>query len=370
LKQQVTPSWFERYGQRMDNTRLPDETEDREALAWLIGQDGYYLLNRIEAAPDSLAYLCQLPAVQTLRQIWLQHYCWIEGKLRWRLRHEHGLPPAAIAILSPYDPEVRYGEKRGKDWVDYKVHLTETCEEEQVHLITHVETTTAAVPDNHMLDLIHEALQHKDLLPSQHLVDAGYPDGENLLTSQDNYQVDLVARVRPDNGWQAREATGYDASQFQINWETLRATCPQGQQSYPGKAGVDPSHRPIVRLIFPPSICRACTVKLQYTRGKSRYLNLLPHRHHETLQAARQRQSTDDFKETFRRRAGIEGTISQAVYALTMRRSRYVGVAKTHLHHFATAAAINLMRVIHWLNGVPLAGTQQSQFARLAPASF
>ncbi len=89
------------------------------------------------------------------------------------------------------------------------------------------------------------------------------------------------------------------------------------------------SHRPIVRLIFPPSVCRVCAVKPQCTRGKSRHLNLLPHRHHETLQAARQRQSTDDFKETYRRQAGVEGTISQAVYALTMRRSRYVGVAKT-----------------------------------------
>ena len=102
--------------------------------------------------------------------------------LEWRLRHKHGMPLAAITIISPYDLEARYGEKRGVSWLGYKVHLTETCDDDQVHLITHVETTTAAVPDNQVVENIHEALDEKALLPEQHLVDAGYshlllPDG-------------------------------------------------------------------------------------------------------------------------------------------------------------------------------------------------
>ena len=42
---------------------------------------------------------------------------------------EHGLPPGRSRIISPYDTDARYSEKRGKGWRGYKVHLTETCHE-------------------------------------------------------------------------------------------------------------------------------------------------------------------------------------------------------------------------------------------------
>jgi len=51
-----------------------------------------------------------------------------------------------------------------------------------------------------------------------------------------------------------------------------------------------------------------------------------------------------EFKENYARRAGVEGTISQAVGKFNMRRTRYFGLAKTHLQHIATACAINLSR--------------------------
>ncbi len=46
---------------------------------------------------------------------------------------------------SPYDPEAHYGNKRSITWTGYKVHLTETCEDNEIHLITHVETTLAGI---------------------------------------------------------------------------------------------------------------------------------------------------------------------------------------------------------------------------------
>ncbi len=68
------------------------------------------------------------------------------------------------------------------------------------------------------------------------------------------------------------------------------------------------------------------------------------------------------------KRAGIEGTISQAVRAFELRHSRYLGLAKTHLQHLFTAIAINLVRFDAWLNEVPHAKTRTSRFAALAPA--
>jgi transposase len=70
----------------------------------------------------------------------------------------------------------------------------------------------------------------------------------------------------------------------------------------------------------------------------------------------------------YNHRAGIEGTISQGVRAFDLRQTRYRGLAKTHLQHIATATAINLDRLVAWLEEVPRALTRTSRFAALAPA--
>ena len=65
-------------------------------------------------------------------------------------------------------------------------------------------------------------------------------------------------------------------------------------------------------------------------------------------------------------RAGIEGTLSQAVRAFGLRRTRYRGLAKTSLQHVATAAAMNVERITAWLTGQPREKTRTSRFAELA----
>jgi hypothetical protein len=48
-----------------------------------------------------------------------------------------------------------------------------------------------------------------------------------------------------------------------------------------------------------------------------------------------------------------------------MRRSRYNGMAKTHLQHALIAVALNLVRLGEWLIGTPRALTRKSHFERL-----
>ena len=82
------------------------------------------------------------------------------------------------------------------------------------------------------------------------------------------------------------------------------------------------------------------------------------------------RETTQDFKTLYAMRAGVVGTISQGVRAMGLRRSRYIGQERTHLQHVATAAAINIVRLIRWLGGVPHAKTRQSPLVRvLRPAA-
>ncbi len=62
----------------------------------------------------------------------------------------------------------------------------------------------------------------------------------------------------------------------------------------------------------------------------------------------------------------MEGTLSQGVRAFGMRQSRYIGLAKTCLQEACTAVAINVSRVVRWLDGIPRAKTRVTRFAALA----
>ena len=90
---------------------------------------------------------------------------------------------------------------------------------------------------------------------------------------------------------------------------------------------------------------------------------------YQALQAARQREQQENWSSLYRQRAGIEGCLSQGVRGFGMRRSRYIGLTKTHLQNVFIATAINLHRLVDWLNEVPLAKTRQANFVKLTTQS-
>lgn len=101
------------------------------------------------------------------------------------------LPPHS-RINSPYVPDARFAKKRSLMWTGYKIHLRETCEEEMPRLIPHVATTPAPRADNVMVEDIHTDLQHQELLPREHFLDAGYVSANVLATSQERFGVRII----------------------------------------------------------------------------------------------------------------------------------------------------------------------------------
>jgi transposase len=365
LRAHSQPEWVERYEARMEDARTPLGDEARHAFAEVIGADGASLLSAIYEV-TAPGFLCEIPAVETLRRVWIQNYTWIDGKIRWRSSED--IPPAARYIGSPYDVEAHYSKKRSTTWVGYKVHLTETCEKDEPHLITHVETTSAPVSDDARTALIHEALKHKDLLPEQHIVDTGYVDAKLLVESQQDFQIDLVGPTRRNHQWQANQQAGFDADHFLIDWEQQQVTCPEGHTSSSWTPAIDNRTNEVIKIKFSTKDCQVCpSLRLctQSIRHVRRTVTIRPKEQYDALQARRQYETTQDFKALYATRAGIEGTISQGVRTMGLRRSRYIGQERTHLQHVATAAAINIVRLIRWLNGEPHAKTRQSPFARL-----
>jgi hypothetical protein len=77
-------------------------------------------------------------------------------------------------------------------WRGYKTHFTETCEPDRPHLIVHVATTVATTADIDTVAARHADLASLDLLPDEHLVDAGYTSVDHLLAARADHGVDLV----------------------------------------------------------------------------------------------------------------------------------------------------------------------------------
>jgi len=366
LKSWVPGEWFDRYSERTSNYVLPKAEIERQQWAERVGQDGLWVLAKVYQT-EAVLWLAQLPAIEILRQVWVQNYYQHNGVVH--LREPKNQPPSAQRITSPYDLDARCSTKRDTTWVGYKVHLTETCEPDTPNLITQVETRSSTESDNASVETIHRDLAEKGCLPDDHIVDPGYMSVELLMNARQDYGINLLGPIPNDNSWQAREG-GYDSSQFIIDWDNHCAVCPQSKQSCSWSLAQARAHRPVVKIKFRQADCADCPVRsccTRTTKAKRRTLTILaPQAHFEEQQSARNRQKTADFKERYATRAGVEGTISHAVFTLGARRSRYRGMAKAHLQHLATATAMNLMRVIAWLNDVPRSPTPQSHFARLA----
>jgi transposase len=362
LRRHARGEWVERYRRRPEESRLPDSEEGRRAFARQVGEDGHALLAAAygAGAPPAVA---RSPAVETLRRVWVQHFLVEGGRVRWRTG-EDGTPPSAASINTPHDAEARYGKKRSTVWVGYKAHLTETCDDDSPHLVVQVATAPAPAADGDALAGIYKELQEKDALPGKHMVDTGYVDAELLLSSRRDYGVDLIGPTRPDYGWQALAGDHYTAADFTIDWGACRVTCPQGRTSSGWTPAVERDHTEVVHIKFSRKDCKACPARARCTRAARRSLTIRAREPFEALRAARSREATEEYRAEYARRAGIEGTISQGTRSNGLRRSRYVGRAKTHLQHLATAAAINVLRIAGWLAEVPREGTRIPAFVR------
>lgn len=361
----VPNEWFRRYGRRAEEMRLPKGSEARQAHAEKVGIDGLMLMEQVYSS-SAPAHLAELPELETLRVTWLHHYWLDNGKVH--LREAKDLPPAGVRTDSPYDTEAHYGTKQGRAWLGYKLHLTETCDDDLPHLITHVETTDAGTQDVTMLAGVHRALSSKGCLPKEHLADSGYVDAELIVSSQDTYDLNLIGPVRPDISWQARTPGAYSIATFDIDWENQRAICPQGKQNSTWTHRRDAWDNEIVRIKFAHRDCKLCLARSKCTRTaqNARGITLRPRKQHEALVRVRQLQEDPEWQRRYQKRAGIEGTMSQGVRALDMRYTRYIGLAKSKFQHLATAAGLNVSRIAAWYDDIPRAKTRVSRFARLA----
>lgn len=370
LRAHTQAAWVERYARRADRERLPEKPAARDALAVVVGADGYALLGALHA-PDAPPGLREIPAAAMLRLVWVQNYTRTDAEVRWRTEQE--TPPAARFISSPYDEDAHLAFRRNMHWIGYKIHLTEACDDDQPPLIIHVETTTAPVADGDLTPVIHAALNEEQLLPREHVVDTGYLDAALLVSSRREYGVDLVGPTRLDYHWQAQERTGFALEHFRIEWDKQQAICPEGHISNSWTPAVDRRDNQVIKVKFSGRDCRRCPSRELCTRSTKQYprrtITIRTREAFDALLVARQRVHSGEYRTTYAKRAGCEGTLSRGVRRCRLRRTRYIGEERVHLGHILAATGLNFVRLGEWLAGTPRAKSRRSPFATLMAGS-
>jgi transposase len=374
------PGWQQRYGQRVDSWRLPASKTKRDQIGAEYGRDARALLETVYA-PNTPAWLAQLPAVNTLRIVLLQNYVITTDRqgqevIRMREADTDGFPPGRSKITSPYDLDARRSRKRGLAWNGYKLHVSETCDAipgtgddtPLPNLITNVATTDASVPDAAMTEPIHQDLDRRGLLPAEHYLDSGYPSADLLVSSKTRYGITLITPILADTSAQAKAADGYDRTAFTIDFDRHQVTCPQGHTN----ANWTPCSQrgtQVITITFPTGACKPCPAKARCTTASRRQLTIRPQAVQQAVDDARTQQATKQWQATYARRAGVEATIAQSVKVTDTRHARYRGLPKTRLEHAFKATALNFIRLHAWWNGHTLKPQHTNHLARLQLAA-
>jgi IS5 family transposase len=331
----VIPAAFHQaYSERQSDWRL-NKQEVKEKMREA-GSDGFWLLDRLgENAPEEVLGLTE---VETLRKVWEQQFERKEESGKVTVRK----PPikGKGVIQTPHDRDARWAEKRGEDWVGYRLQVSETAEDDvRKQFITDIEVVDANDDDSEVVDAIQERLIERDLKPEEHYVDRGYVSGPNLAHSADR-NIELIGPALSDT---SRKPEGYKQSDFEIDVDRQNAVCPEGKTAEKWYARPQPDGHVGADVQFRDQ-CEDCPARAQCAPGKSgRTLSISPY--YEQLKQRRAEQETETFKGKMKRRPAIEGTISEVTRKHGIRRARYRGKPKVRLQALFTGAAANLKRL-------------------------
>ncbi|MGI8609756.1 MAG: IS1182 family transposase [Candidatus Dormibacteria bacterium] len=253
-------------------------------------------------------------------------------------------------VISTVDPDARHGHKSSAGrWNGYKKHVSV---DPKAELITAVEVTAANVADGKVaLDLLAQQ-QEVGLNPREAVADMAYA-GAELRADAQAAGTTLVTRA-------AVRAQGerFGKADFAIDCEAGTVTCPAGQvATFNFRAGHS------TEAVFAVATCAACPLASKCLSKPATGRAVGIHPHEDQLQAAAARRLRPDFDRIMRKRPTVER--KQAHWnAKGGRRSRYMGLSKTRLQAFWSAAMVNLERMM--VLGVDFDGKPASRGSKMA----
>ena len=241
------------------------------------------------------------------------------------------------SLQNPSDPEATYSGHKGQG---YQVQLMETyCKDEEVkektlNLITHVQVDPAHESDANALIPAIESSKERSLAPEEALADALYGSDEN---SQEAIELG-VELVAPTMG--SKEESSISLSDFESTGKGTILSCPQGHVPHRTKRKKN-RHS----AAFDLQHCNRCPNQQScpVQQGKKHYY--LRYTDKEMRLAKRRAyEQTDEFKDRYRWRAGVEGTMSEYDRKTGVKHLRVRGLKAVRFCATLKAIGVNLFR--------------------------
>ena len=291
--------------------------------------------------------------------------------------NDRGVPRAQViepqevdsqSLQSPHDPDATYGHK-GKG---YEAQISETCDKDNPYqVITATSVGGAHESDQNAVKPMLDQLDNSGMLPKEMQTDTGYGSGKNIVESAQR-GVELVCPV-PDPNAPGRhdpflsEGNGEHASAEetvlpQDNADDVDATLGLEaftyNETYDRIVGCPAGHPPVrqssspgrLHAVFSSEQCATCSkASVCPTRCLSGGDRQLQRAMATVATAVRQaEQQTENFKERYRIRSGIESTNEELKGAHGMRDIRVRGKPRVVLVVQLKTLALNVKRAMQY----------------------
>jgi hypothetical protein len=240
-------------------------------------------------------------------------------------------------IVSHSDPEMRHGRKSASRRFDG--HKLDVIIDESSELVLGVEVRAGNAGDGDGAAPLLEQVQATDGIEVETLLgDMAYSDGD-VRDAVEAQGAELVAKVPP-----VTNAGRFPKTDFDVDLEAGRVTCPAGQTTSDARPSKDHKGRPAVTFVFDAATCEHCPLRDQCTNAKGGR-TIVVGVHHDRIEAARAAQSDPETKALLRRRPKVERKIDH-LQDLGMRKARYRGRRKTRLQALLAATVANFKRLV------------------------
>ena len=243
------------------------------------------------------------------------------------------------SLQNPSDPDASYSGHKGQG---YQVQIMETyattddkkVREKTLNLITHVQVEPAHESDANALMPAVSSTQKRNLAPKELLADSLYGSDENCQQAKQSG----VEVVSPTMG--TKKEDRICLSEFKISESLKVLACPQGcipetvkKKKIRHTAAFDSRH------------CNSCPNQTQCPVKAGKKFHYLRYTEKEMRIAKRRAyEQTDEFKEQYRWRSGVEATMSEYDRRTGVKRLRVRGFKAVRFCVTLKAVGINILR--------------------------
>lgn len=252
-------------------------------------------------------------------------------------------------VQNPSDPDATYDGHKGPG---HQAQIAETCSEENdVQLITGVETEPAHTSDQDAVEPMLDQLETHDRKPEMLYADTGYGSDDNIAHAE-NRGVDLQS---PVPGAPKQNPDDLTLDDFVVDEETQTVErCPNG---YEPASSIHDHDQGRTRTVMSASHCSSCPHRDECPVKKVRDEYVIEHTPAQHRTAARRaEQATDAFRENYRVRGGGESVNAGLKRKTGMGRLRVRGSPRVRMAVLLRCAGWNLFRALTAMKQRGIAG--------------